>query len=223
MAGSPDNADVYSWDGASFARVWDATASGLPSGANVNGYARVDDTHFYLSFIRSSTTLPGLGTVQDEDVVYYDDGAWSVYFDGTALGLTSDSHDLDAISIVGGVLYFSTSGNARPPGVGGSGDNADIYRWDGASFARVWDATANGLPGSANIDGLHQFSDTDFALSFSSDTTVPGLGTVQDEDIVRSENGAWSVYFDGTSEGLTSGAHDLNGFDVGAGASPAGS
>ena len=102
MAGSPDNADVYSWDGASFARVWDATASGLPSGANVNGYARVDDTHFYLSFISSNTTLPGLGTVQDEDVVFYDNGVWSVYFDGTSEGLTSGAHDLNGFDVGAG-------------------------------------------------------------------------------------------------------------------------
>ena len=53
----------------------------------MDGYDRVDNTHFYVSF-EANTTLPGLGTVQDEDVVYYNNGVWSVYFDGTARGLT---------------------------------------------------------------------------------------------------------------------------------------
>ncbi len=36
--------------------------------ANVDGFSRVDATHFYLSFT-GQVTLPGLGNVQDEDVV----------------------------------------------------------------------------------------------------------------------------------------------------------
>ena len=51
------------------------------------------------SFSADNTAVPGLGNVQDEDVVYYDNGTWSVYFDGTARGLTSASLDIDAFDI----------------------------------------------------------------------------------------------------------------------------
>ena len=60
------------------ARVWDATANGVPGGANVDGFDRVDATHFYLSFAGATTTLPQVGTVQDEDVVYRNGSTWSV-------------------------------------------------------------------------------------------------------------------------------------------------
>ena len=39
-------------------------------------------------------------TVQDEDVVYYNAGTWSVYFDGTSKGLTASGNlDIDAFDL----------------------------------------------------------------------------------------------------------------------------
>lgn len=215
VGGAADDADIYHWTGATYSRAWDATAFGLPGGANVDGYDRVDATHFYLSFSGATTTVPGLGAVQDEDVVYYNNGVWQLYFNGTAHGLTSNNLDLDAISIVGGTLYFSTVGNTNPPGVGGAADNADIYSWNGTSYARVWDASASGLPAAANVDGFVRVDATHFYLSFSADTTVPGLGVVQDEDVIYHNAGTWSVYFNGTAHGLTSNNLDIDAFDLG--------
>jgi hypothetical protein len=188
----------------------------VPTAANVDGYDRVDATHFYLSFAQN-TTLPGVGSVQDEDVVYYNSGTWSVYFDGTAHGMGSTSaRDLDAVSISadGGTLYFSTVGNSGPPGISGLRDNADIYRWNGTSYARVWDATANGVSSTADVDGLSLVSGTDFYLSFTSTVTLTGIGTNQDEDVVHFSSGTWSVYFNGTAHGLTSSGQDLDAIDV---------
>ncbi len=59
----------------------------------------IDATHFYLSYSPDNTTVTGAGTVQDEDVVFYNNGTWSVYFDGTAKGLTSSNLDLDAFDL----------------------------------------------------------------------------------------------------------------------------
>ena len=218
VTGTADNADIYSWNGTTFSRMIDASGPGslgLPGGANVIGFVPVDATRFYMSFSGANTNVPGLGNVQDEDVVYYDNGVWSVYFDGTAQGLTAGGQDLDAVSIVGGILYFSTSGNVNPTGVTGAADDADIYSWNGTSFARVWDASANGLPGGADVDGLKFIDATHFYVSFNSaNTNVPGLGNVQDEDIVYNNNGSWTVHFDGTAQGLTAGGHDLDAFYI---------
>ena len=54
-----------------------------------------------------------------------------MYFDGS-LRLVG-STDLDAISVVGGQLYFSTDTNTNPNRVGGTADDSDIYRWNGGS------------------------------------------------------------------------------------------
>jgi hypothetical protein len=214
VGGTADDADIYTWNGTAFGRMFDASVAGLPGGANVDGLYRVDDTHFYVSFSATTTTVPGLGSVQDEDVVYYNNGTWSVYFDGTAHGLgTSGNLDIDALYISGSTLYFSTFGNTNPPGVGGTADDADIYAWNGTSYSRVFDASVAGLPAGANVDGLVFVDATHFYVSFSAaTTTVPGLGVVEDEDVVYNNNGVWSVYFDGTALGLTAAAQESDAF-----------
>ncbi|MGD9958246.1 SdrD B-like domain-containing protein [Nocardioides sp.] len=213
--GTADDADLYSWSTTSHSRVFDASVAGLPATANIDGLDRVDATHFYVSFA-DNTALPGLGTVQDEDVAYYNAGLWSVYFDGTARGLTAAGHDLDAISVVGGTLYFSTRGVVNLPGVSGSSDDSDIYRWNGTSLARVFDASTAGVPGSANVDGLVWQDATHLYLSFANATTaLSGLGTAQDEDVVHLVGTAWSTYFDGTLHGLGAAAGlDVDAFDL---------
>ena len=212
--GSADDADLYRWNGSTYSRAFDASMAKLPSSANVDGLDLVDPTHFYLSF-SNDVRVPGLGDVQDEDVVSYSDGTWSVFFDGTSRGLTATAQDVDAISIDAGRLYFSTIGSVNPPGVSGTADDADIYSWDGSAMARAWDASAAKLAASANVDGLVRVDATHFYLSFATDVTVPGIGTVQDEDVVLSSAGSWSIYFDGTAHGLTSSSLDIDAFDVG--------
>ncbi|CAN5455203.1 hypothetical protein BH10ACT6_BH10ACT6_13840 [soil metagenome] len=217
--GTADDADVYGWNGTVFSRVVDASAApyGLPSSANVDGFDRVDATHFYVSF-SGRVNVPGIGNVDDEDVVFFNGTSWSFFFDGSAHGLTGTrATDLDAISIVGGELFFSTDNTAVPPGVAGGGDDADIYRWSGgSSYTRVIDASVApfGLPAAANVDGFVRVDADHFYLSFSADTTVPGLGAVQDEDVISYNMGVWSVYFDGTAHGLTGANLDIDAFDV---------
>ncbi len=214
VGGTADDADIYLWGGASFSRVIDASTLGVPGGANVDGFDRVDDTHFYMSFTGNVTiAIPGPDlSVADEDVVYYNAGTWSLWFDGSANGVAGT--DLDAISIVGGTMYFSTDNTTVPPGSGGTGDDADIYRWNGgSSYTRVIDASDVGWSG-ANVDGLVWVDATHVYLSYSVDATVPVLGAVQDEDVVYYNAGVWSVYFDGTSKGLTSGNLDIDAFDL---------
>jgi hypothetical protein len=217
--GTGDDADVYRWNGGnSYTRVVDASAApyNLPAAAEVDGLIVVDATHLYLSFSSTTTTVPGLGAVDDEDVVYINGTAPSLYFDGGAHGLnTSANLDLDAISFASGALppaappagqdlYFSTQGSSNPPGVGGTADNADIYRWNGGTFSRVHDVTAApyGLPTSANVDGYDRVDDTHFYFSFTDQVNVPGIGNVQDEDVVYYNAGTWSLYFDGSVHGL---------------------
>jgi hypothetical protein len=188
VGGTPDDADIYFWNGSAFSRSIDVTTitNPLPTGANVDGFDRVSATQFYMSF-NAGITVPGIaGTVQDEDIVQRNGTTWSLYFDGSANGLTSGTFDLDAISIVGaggpGNIYFSTDNAGVPPGAGGTGDDADIYRWNGgSSYTRVFDASVLGWS-TNNVDGFVFVDATHFYLSYSPDTsTVPGLGTVQDE------------------------------------------
>ncbi len=215
---TPDDADIYTWNGSNFGRLFDASAFGLLDIANIDGLDIVNANHFYVSFSTEETLLPRLGTVQDEDVVYFNSGVWSVYFDGGAAGLLNANQDLDAFDVdtVGGILYFSTFGNDTVPGVPAPYDDADIYAWNGTSFSRVYDASVAGLPTNANVDGLVYNDAAHFSVSFSAtDTNLPGLGNVQDEDVAYNNNGTWTIYFDGTAVGLTATGHDLDAFFLG--------
>jgi FtsP/CotA-like multicopper oxidase with cupredoxin domain len=219
VGGTADDADIYGWNGTGYTRAIDASVApyNLPGSANVDGFDRVSPTQFYLSFT-GQVNVPGIGNVEDEDVVFFNGTSWSLFFDGSVRGLTGTrATDLDAISIVGGQLYFSTDNAAVPPGVVGTGDDADVYLWNGTAFSRVIDASAApyNLPGAANVDGFVRVDATHFYLSFSADTTtVPALGAVQDEDVIYYNAGTWSVYFDGTARGLTTANHDVDAFDV---------
>ena len=65
-------------------------------------------------------TRPGRwATLTDEDVVFYNAGTWSLFFDGSAGGNGIGGTDLDAINIVGSTLYFSTDDNDVMPGTAG--------------------------------------------------------------------------------------------------------
>ncbi|WP_076263962.1 multicopper oxidase family protein [Intrasporangium flavum] len=217
VAGTADDADIYLFNGTAHSRLHDLSTMGVPTSANVDGYSREDDTHFYVSFA-GTTTVTGLGTVQDEDVLYRNGTTWELYYDGSTHGVTAN---VDAISVVGTgtgrVLYLSLATNTTPPGVtGAAGDDADVYRWtSGSTYTRVLDATTAGIPATANVDGLTWVGTTDYYLSFSADATVTGLGTAADEDVIHRSGTAWSTYFDGSLHGLSTSSNlDVDAFDI---------
>ncbi len=234
VAAPYDDADIYTWDLVSFGRLFDASASGLPGNADIDGLVYVDDTSFYISFNRDAgTTLPGFADVfQDEDVLFYDGTTWSIFFDGSEeTGGTGDNmgasagQDIDAFDIVDGVLYFSTIGGGDAnfiPGVAGPYDDADIYTWDGTTFGRFFDARTPGdnkLPANADIDGLSILDATHFYVSFNRNggTDVAGIGTVQDEDVLFYDGttGTWSLFFDGSADGMdVSNGQDIDAVHV---------
>lgn len=215
VGGTADDADIFAWSGTAFSRTIDASALGLASGADVDGFAwGPAPGSFYASFVATNTSVPGLGNVPDEDVVYYDGVTWSLFFDGSANGLSGNT-DVDALSVVAGTLYFSVSNTTVPTGVVAAGHPANVYAWDGVSSSLAVDATAVGIPGGANLDGLVWVSATDFYASFAATSvTLPDGVVAEDEDVVHYRAPGWVGYFDGTAKGLTGANLDVDGFDV---------
>ena len=231
VAGPYGDVDIYSWDGVSFARVFDGSGVGLANNSRIDGLEYVDSDTFYLSFGRDDsyggTVLPDGTVAYDEDVVIYDAGNWSVHFDGTEQGFDSalNGQDIDALDIISTIVptsetAFSTLGGSEIPGVGSPYDDADIYRWDGVNFARDIDAQDDlSLSFAAKVDGLDDSTDDGLCLSFSTTTTtLPGLGDVQNIDVACEQDGVWSLYFDGSAHGLTnSSTYNLNAISLNAG------
>ena len=221
-----DDADIYRWDGSSFDREVDAQDElGLSFSAKGDGYDNSTSEGLCLSFDSASTTVPGLSSAVDyTDVVCQANGSWSVFFDGSAQGLgTTSAYNLDAISIVNGVLYFSTKGSSSMtiPGVAAPYHTADIYSWDNGTFTRVFDANAAGLASHANMDGLSFIDNNTFYASFSRNdnyggTSLPGGVVALDEDVVKYDQGSWTLYFEGVAEGFdaSNDGQDIDALDV---------
>ena len=178
----------------------------VPAGRQRGRLHRVDDTHFYVSFASehrspagprrcrtrtssSTTTAPGRCTSTAPRT------AWA----GNA------NLDLDAISIVGSTLYFSTRATRTRPASAAPRDDADIYTLErhGRSPG-VCDATVRSGSPAAPTSTASTVDSTPPTLPVVHRPTppCPGSATVQDEDVVRNDAGTWSVYFDGTAHGL---------------------
>ena len=154
--------------------------------ANVDGFSRVDATHFYLSFT-GDVTVPGLGDGPGRGRRVLATAPWQLFFDGTAHGLTARTSTSTPSASSGSTLYFSTVGNTNPPGRGRGRRRRRhllLERHDATPACSTPRRTASRPPRTSTatswVDATH------FYLSFAPTPRVPGLGAVQDEDVVRS-------------------------------------
>ena len=131
-----NNEDVVRYDASEgdFELVFDGSDVGV-SDLAIDALALLPDGDLVLSF-RPSTTLlssllgtkvkvPGVtGKVEDSDLVRFtptslgDDtrGKFSLFFDGSDIGLTDAAEGIDAVEIVGHDIYLSTSGSFKVDG-----------------------------------------------------------------------------------------------------------
>ena len=121
-----NGADVLSYDRDSGAweMAFDAADVGLT--ANVDAFAMLDDGSLLLSFVNASYELPGVGSVEDRDIVRFvptslgpdTAGHFEMYFDGSDVGFGSAGQDIDAVTVLpDGRLILSTLGSALVDGI----------------------------------------------------------------------------------------------------------
>ncbi len=177
----------------------------------------------YFSFT-SGTSVPGVGTVQDEDVVSYDPqtGIWAWVFDGSDVGVTAD---LNAISVLGdGSIVMSFQSGISVPGLTGgpsgtSIDDSDLVRFiptstgssTSGSFEFYFDGSDVGLSSNGeDIDSVCVLDDGTIIIS-TVGTMKTGGTTWRDEDaalftptsIGSNTSGSWQQIFDGSDMGLS--------------------
>jgi hypothetical protein len=100
-------------------------------------------------------------------------------------------------------------------------------RFDGASYATEFDASAEGIPAGVRTDAV-SISSSGLILSFDTTTSLPGGLIVADEDLVRWASGSFSLVLDGSTAGLASSldidaVHDFGGGAFGVSFDTAGS
>jgi hypothetical protein len=169
--------------------------------------------HLYLS---SSTNgrVSGI-TFRDEDILAYNKatGAWSLYFDGSDVGLGAT--DLDALYILAdGNILLSLEAPAKVVGI--TVDDSDILLFQATalgattagSFRLYFDGSAAGLTTNAeDVDAIAFTPDDKLIVSTAGNfkTNIAGA----DEDLIVFDGSSWALYFDGSAVGLSAASEDL--------------
>jgi uncharacterized repeat protein (TIGR01451 family) len=169
----------------------------------------------YLS--SSSDGTAGGVSFADEDILTYDSGsaAWSLYFDGSDVGISAN---LDAFQrLSDGSILLSLSA-AASIGSLGTVDDSDLVRFvptslgttTAGTFEFYFDGSDVGLTtNTEDIDAVVRLPDGRLLFSTEGGFTVPGLSG-GDEDLIlftptalgTATSGTWSLYFDGSDVGL---------------------
>ena len=152
------------------------------------------------------------GTVANDEDVVEDTGSGAPA--KIALGALPAAADVIGYSIAtNGNILFSLDIASSPAG-GIDVTPRDVVRYNGSVYTIEFAGADHGVPAGAKIDAIGLVAG-DLLLSF--DVTVDVGGVVaDDEDLVRLEStqpDVWSLYFDGSAEGVPAGA-DLDGADV---------
>ena len=115
-----DVALVY--DDGSVQMAFDGSEAGLPNRAHIDAVALAGEQ--YLLSFTEPVNVPGLGRVDDSDVVVYDGSAYGLWLDGSDFGLTTNDEDVDSLKVLDdGTIIVSVLGQGQVPGVGMRGED----------------------------------------------------------------------------------------------------
>lgn len=138
---------------------------------DVNAFDILEDGSILMSF-EIETVVAGLDPVDDSDIVRFTptslgtttSGAFAWYLDRSDVELTTDSEDIDALSLVSGTLILSMLGDPVVPGVTGARDE-DLLRFTptqlGETSADSWELYLDG-----SDVGLGESNDEDIQGAF---------------------------------------------------------
>ena len=163
----------------------------------------------------------------DEDIIVHDGSGWSMYFDGSDVGLGGPP-DLNAFHILDNgdlLLSFDT-----PVNLGGTlYDDSDIIRFTptstgsvtSGSFSMYFDGSSEGFTTiGEDIDAITVNVAGELVISTLGSAQIPRPPfsdlTQQDDDLARKRNsdGLWLRYFDGSDVGFTFATEDIWGSHV---------
>jgi hypothetical protein len=229
-AGEIYDEDILSYDGADFALVFDGSAVGLPANVDVDAFDFVDADAILISFDKPVSI--GQLKVDDSDIVKFEAtslgpdntaGTFSLFLDGAAVGLTTSSENVDALTLLpDGTLLVSTEGRAKVPGLNRNirAEKEDILAftpvrpgdYSSGAWSLYLDGANVGIRGSSeNINGLAIGPSGEIYLTTTGKFSVNDL-TGSGEDIFSypfpalennpTSNFSPTLFFDGNSHGL---------------------
>jgi predicted outer membrane repeat protein len=197
------------------------------SKCDIGAYEAPPYNPLYLS-LTSSQTIGGVSSA-DEDILRFDGQNWSLFFDGSDVGVGSP--DLFAFSILDAdTILMSFSASVTVNGIAATPQ--DILRFDATSlgsttagtFSMYFDGSDVGFDTTAEkIDSVSLLSDGRVLISTTGNPAVTGITGGRDEDILaftpsslgEVTGGSWSMYFDGSDVGLgETSEEDIDALDV---------
>lgn len=148
----------------------------------------------------SDTSLVLGGIVVDDETVVRDDLAGGIT--GLSVGMIPANTDLQALAAADGGSWLLSFDVATQLAGGVVAQPGDVVRFDGTSFSLEVQASSVGVPAGSIVDALAWLSSGALLLSF--DTTVSLGGTVfEDEDLAEFSGGSFSMFFDGSANGVS--------------------
>lgn len=233
--------DILAYDTrtSSWSLLLDGATVGLPASANINAFVRA--APFIAMSFSAPTDVPGVGTVQPEDVVAYNTNTgnflWLV--DGSDVNLTGGDGGIDALGAsADGRLLVSTGEPVQYDGVNTADDEDvlvfDLIQWGGntqGSWSLYVDGSDLGLGGNDAYDvrGVYQAADTG-DLYFTLENTFTDGIVIERADVAVCQNftagadtscGTVAVYWQGAAAGIIGNiVIDGLGLDVAATAAP---
>jgi len=233
--------DIIAFDGESFRWIFDGSDVGVTGDIDAIAVLSNDQILFSLS---GSARLTGVGNVDDSDIIVFTASQWgsqtagtfSMYFDGSDVGLTTSGEDIDALDISSdGSLLISTRGSFSVSGA--SGNDEDILKFIPVSagsntqglFSMYFDGSDVGLSGSSSedVDGLAVTDQGALLLSSVGNASVSGANAADEDAFLFAPSSLGSntqgefdpkLYFDGSMYGL--GGNDVYAFDFVSGNDP---
>ena len=223
------NEDIVAWDGSGgFALAFDGSDVGL-SGYRIDAFAWLDaDTLLFSVDADRTQILTGIANpIDDSDIVRFDAtslgnstaGTFSMYLDGSDVGLTAAGHDVDAIELLpDGRVAMSTSGAVSVSGL--SAQNEDILAFaptalgedTAGTFSMYFDGSDVGLDGkNEDLDEVSVDEAGKLYLSTRAAFAVAGVSGGGEDVFVfdptslgSTTTGTYesSLFFDGSSFGL---------------------
>ena len=160
-----------------------------------------------------STDIPvtiGSDSFEERDIVYYGLSGCSLYFSGSAVGIPKGVN-IDAFGfITSGTIFFSVD---IPTTLGGgSYTERDIILYDGTNFSTLLDGEAIGIPNGAHVDAATMLDDESIVFSLDIPASLGG-SEYKAHDLIRWDGYSFSLYFDGSGNGIPDGA-DIDGVYV---------
>ena len=178
--------------------------------------------------LKDDKTLGDLN-VASEDIVAFDGASFSVFFDGSDVGL--DQFAIDGFAIAGeDIFLFSFADDIPIPGIDGITEDSDIVQFSASSmgdvtagtFSLYFDGSDVDLSQDGeDLDAIELLPDGRILLSTTNGLRVPDHSGA-DEDVFAftptslGENtaGSWEMYLDASDIGLGSVTEEINGFAV---------